>query len=83
MTRKSNKYFIRMRHIIKILFACLALSSSAAKQIVNYDESKIPPYKLEDPLQFADGRKVKNKKDWALRRQEILNIFHLDIILNL
>ena len=68
-----------MRHIIKILFACLALSSSAAKQIVNYDESKIPPYKLEDPLQFADGRKVKNKKDWALRRQEILNIFQREM----
>ena len=41
----------------------------------NYDTSKIPPYTLEDPLTFADGRKVKNAADWAVRRREILDIF--------
>ena len=41
----------------------------------NYDESKIAPYTLEDPLAFVDGRKVKNAADWAKRRKEILGIF--------
>lgn len=41
----------------------------------NYDVSKIAPYTLEDPLTFADGRKVKNAADWAERRKEILGIF--------
>ena len=41
----------------------------------NYDTSKIPPYTLEDPLTFVDGRKVKNAADWAVRRREILGIF--------
>ena len=41
----------------------------------NYDESKIAPYTLEDPLAFVDGRKVKNAADWAERRKEILGIF--------
>ena len=41
----------------------------------NYDKSKIPPYTLEDPLTFADGRKVKTSADWAERRREILGIF--------
>ena len=41
----------------------------------NYDKSKIPPYTLEDPLTFVDGRKVKNAADWAARRKEILGIF--------
>ena len=41
----------------------------------NYDESKIAPYTLEDPLTFVDGRKVKNSADWAERRKEILGIF--------
>ena len=41
----------------------------------NYDESKIAPYTLEDPLTFVDGRKVKTAADWAERRKEILGIF--------
>ena len=41
----------------------------------NYDKSKIPPYTLEDPLTFVDGRKVKTAADWAERRREILGIF--------
>ena len=42
---------------------------------VNYDESKVSPYTLEDPLTFVDGRKVKTPGDWKLRRKEILEIF--------
>jgi hypothetical protein len=41
---------------------------------VNYDKAKIAPYKLEDVLEFADGRKV-TKADWQERRREILDIF--------
>lgn len=41
----------------------------------NYDESKIAPYTLENPLAFVDGRKVENAADWAERRKEILGIF--------
>ena len=40
----------------------------------NYDESKVAPYTLEDPLTFLDGRKV-TKETWAERRKEILGIF--------
>ena len=41
----------------------------------NYDKSKIEPYTLEDPLVFADGRKVTSADDWQERRREILGIF--------
>ena len=41
----------------------------------NYDKGKIPPYTLEDPLVFADGRKVSSAADWTERRREILGIF--------
>ena len=34
---------------------------------VNYDESRVEPYALEDPLSFADGRKVKSAADWERR----------------
>ena len=42
---------------------------------VNYSEGRVAPYVLEDPLTFADGRKVRTAADWRLRRQEILDIF--------
>ena len=41
----------------------------------NYDESKVAPYTLEDPLTFADGRKLKDASEWPVRRKEILEIF--------
>lgn len=43
--------------------------------VVNYDESRVGPYTLEDPLTFADGRKVRSAADWEARRAEILGIF--------
>lgn len=41
----------------------------------NYDESKVAPYTLEDPLAFADGRKLAAASEWPARRREILDIF--------
>ncbi len=41
----------------------------------NYDESKVAPYTLEDPLAFADGRKVRGPEDWPARRREIVDLF--------
>lgn len=41
----------------------------------NYEEERVRPYELEDPLRFADGRKVKSKSDWTARRREILELF--------
>jgi len=40
----------------------------------NYDKTKIAPYELEDPLTFADGRKV-TKENWSERRKGILGLF--------
>ena len=56
---------------------CFSVFASGGKPYrePNYDESKIPPYVLEDPLTFVDGRKVKTSADWEERRKEILEIF--------
>ena len=45
------------------------------KVVVNYDPAKTGSYTLEDPLTFADGRKVKSAADWPARRAELLQIF--------
>ena len=58
------------------LLAALALAASGAlARPPNYDESKVAPYVLEDPLTFADGRKLKDATEWPARRKEILEIF--------
>ncbi len=43
---------------------------------INYDESKVPPYTLPDPLIMNDGTKVKDAEAWKTRRRpEILKLF--------
>jgi hypothetical protein len=42
----------------------------------NYDEAKIPPYTLPDPLVALDGRRISTGADWlARRRPELLKLF--------
>jgi hypothetical protein len=41
----------------------------------NYDEEKVAPFTLEDPLAFADGTKLTSPEQWPRRRAEILDIF--------
>ena len=57
-------------------FAVMALlAGSAVARPGNYEESTVPPYTLEDPLAFADGRKLTSPAEWSARRAEILRIF--------
>ena len=51
------------------------LDYAGVKAVVNYDETKVQPYTLEDPLVFTDGTKVENAVDWLRRRREIFDIF--------
>lgn len=41
----------------------------------DYDESKVRPYTLPDPLRFDDGRKVKSRHHWNRRRVELIHLF--------
>ncbi|MBP5510506.1 MAG: acetylxylan esterase [Kiritimatiellae bacterium] len=68
-----------MVHTRRILFVLFFIVLSAFARKPNYDESKVKPYKLEDPLTFVDGKKVKTPDDWARRRREILEIFQREM----
>ncbi|MGN6619335.1 MAG: glucuronyl esterase domain-containing protein [Ilyomonas sp.] len=49
---------------------------SNAQSEVNYDESKVPPYTLPDPLQMKNGKKVTTKEEWMqYQRPAILQLF--------
>jgi len=59
--------------LISLLFFSFALNTQAQ---ANYDEAKIPPYKLPESLQMLNGQKVIDAKMWAeKRRPEILHLF--------
>ena len=51
------------------MIGLVALAGAAAARSPNYDESKVAPYVLEDPLAFADGRKLKDASEWPARRK--------------
>ena len=59
------------------IFCCYTFSYG---QEVNYDENKIPPYKLSDPLMLNDGNLVKSSKEWEeKRRPEIVELFEMQM----
>ncbi|HIM55655.1 MAG TPA: acetylxylan esterase [Candidatus Latescibacteria bacterium] len=45
----------------------------------NYDEGKVPDYRLPDPLTFADGTAVENAAAWKRRRPEVLRLFETQV----
>src|SRR5258705_6058877 len=48
--------------------------------ISNYDEAKVPPYTLPDPLVLANGKKVKDADTWRReRRSEIIRMYEAEI----
>lgn len=64
-----------MKRILSLFLLCL-MTSTAAAQEANYDEAKVPQYKLPDPLVLADGTPVKDAATWkSKRRAEILELF--------
>ncbi len=58
--------------------AALALAGALARP-PNYDESKVGPYTLEDPLVFADGTRLTSPDQWPARRAEIVRIFEREM----
>ncbi|HUR56891.1 MAG TPA: acetylxylan esterase [Opitutaceae bacterium] len=61
-------------------FLVAALLSTAEPAPPNYDESKVPPYTLPDPLVCADGTPVRDVKTWQTRRRpELLELFAREV----
>jgi hypothetical protein len=58
----------------------LAAVTPAQQFKPNYDEDKVPPYKLPDPLVLANGEKVTSAAMWRERRRpEILGLFEANV----
>jgi len=61
--------------IIAFIFSSLNIHSFAQDQ-ANYDEGKVPPYKLPELLVTSDGRTITSSREWIdIRRPEIISLF--------
>ena len=80
---KKHIFWIRLQPISNLttvfrwVFFMMTLSAQAVGQ--NYDEQKVPAYKLPDPLRAKSGHKVDSVEAWTHRREEILKSFEHDV----
>jgi hypothetical protein len=63
--------FLRSIGIVALSAASFCAQGPPA---ANYDESKVPPYTLPDPLIATNGQRA-TKDTWPARRRELLEIF--------
>ncbi|MDA3926066.1 MAG: acetylxylan esterase [Kiritimatiellae bacterium] len=61
--------------ILTFLLLCSLFTNPVIARPPNYDESKVAPYDVPDPLSFANGEKLTSRDQWPQRRQEVLAIF--------
>lgn len=72
---RYNRRMKRTSLVVGLMLLAGAAGAMEDDQIVNYDESKVPAYTLEDPLTFVDGRKVSSPDQWPARRAELVKLF--------
>lgn len=70
-----------MRANCTLILAALLLLPvlASAQKRANYDEAKVPPYEIPDPLLRADGTLVATAAEWPARRAEILATFQREM----
>lgn len=62
------------------LRSTMSSAQSPARAGINYDESRVAPYTLPDPLVRADGRPVRSADEWRReRRPELLALFESEV----
>lgn len=65
-----------MRTAVFFLLFFLFAQGVPAQKKPNYDEQKVPEFKLPDPLKTFTGKKIRKTKKWdKIRRPELLSFF--------
>ena len=67
------------RTLLPFLFATATVLAAQTPGF-NYDEAKVPPYTLPEPLVANDGSRVRDAATWrAKRRPELLELFAREV----
>src|SRR5262245_40344935 len=73
---------VRVATIITSISLSLLMQDSLLAQPAdaNYDEAKVPPYTLPDPLFSSDGTRITTSQEWQQkRRPEVLRLFQTHV----
>jgi hypothetical protein len=69
-----------MRWLLLLVAVAGLAQQPPARPGINYDESKVRPYTLPDPLVSADGSRVRDASAWReKRRPELLEMFSREV----
>ena len=69
----------RPKYSSLLVAALFCASVCAWGQTPNYDESIVRDYTLPDPLIFNDGKPVRSARDWKQRREELIELFAMNV----
>ena len=71
---------LELSTLLPLLLLGHLMLAQERSEVINYDEDKVPPYTLPDPLAMLNGSEVKDPQTWRnKRRPEILNLFETQI----
>jgi hypothetical protein len=79
---QSNRETAMPRPTVNFVFVMLSICIGARAQppATNYDESKVPQYRLPDVLTLTSGQKVRDARTWFdKRRAEILEFYRSEV----
>ncbi|MFV2067010.1 MAG: acetylxylan esterase [Pirellulales bacterium] len=72
--------FVKRCFMMSMLVLALGAHARSEATPANYDESKVPPYALPDPLSTLDGHRVTDANQWwSQRRPEIVRLFEEEV----
>jgi hypothetical protein len=72
----TDRAVVRLASVTFTVFMAVAMAEAQGPKGFNYDEDKVPPYTLPDPLIASDGSRVKTADEWRTkRRPELLKLF--------
>ncbi len=74
--RYSNTFSLYKSLFFIALISFSTFAADAQDSLINYDEARIPPYTLPDPLQLTDGKLITTSQQWLQhQRAAMLTLF--------
>src|SRR5688572_3676512 len=71
----SNASYLYRLLLFIVFISNSKYAANAQDPLINYDEAKIPPYTLPDPMRLPNGKRITTKEEWQKQRPAMLQLF--------